>query len=155
MPVKSQETNMRRLAGLLSQDLGYIWGEREAGPSGAKKTFLNLGKVFLRALARDLGLREAKITSDSGGIAVSGGCDLIGMWENGGIYISLSQFCGGKYVLLYRTARNIRDYTGGYNNFLSLDDLRKLSYSELLGKLRNLRKEDSAHERSSRNDWAA
>ena len=86
MSVKSQETNMRRLAGLLSQDLGYIWGEREAGPSGAKKTFLNLGKVFLRALARDLGLREAKITSDSGGIAVSGGCDLIGMWENGGIY---------------------------------------------------------------------
>ena len=86
-----------------------IWGEREAGPSGAKKTFLNLGKVFLRALAKDLGLREAKITSDSGGIAVSGGCDLIGMWENGGIYISLSQFCGGKdNIEAYHAAQSFR-----------------------------------------------
>lgn len=155
MSVKSQEANMRRLTGLLSQDLGHIWGERETSPNGAKKIFLNLGKIFLRALAKDLGLREARVTSNPGGIAVSGDCNLIGIWENGGIYISLSQFCGGKYVLLYRTARNIRDYTGGYNNFLSLDDLRKLSYSELLGKLRNLRKEDSTHERSGWNDRAA
>lgn len=43
MSVKSQENNMRRLANLLSKDLGYIWGERESGPNGAKKTFLNLG----------------------------------------------------------------------------------------------------------------
>ena len=154
MSVKSQETNMRRLAGLLSQDLGYIWGEREAGPSGAKKTFLNLGKVFLRALAKDLGLREAKITSDSGGIAVSGGCDLIGMWENGGIYISLSQFCGGKYVLLYRMARHIRDYSSSHNHFLTLDDLRKLSYTDLLEKFTALRKEGGSHGRRN-NSWAA
>ena len=44
MSVKSQETNMRRLAGLLSQDLGYIWGEREAGPAGRRKTFLKPGE---------------------------------------------------------------------------------------------------------------
>ena len=94
MSMKSQENNMRRLADLLSQDLSYIGGERECGPNGAKKTFLNLGKVFLRALAKDLGLRDARITSDPGGIAVSGGCTLIGMWENNGIYINLSQLCG-------------------------------------------------------------
>ena len=149
MSVKSQETNMRRLAELLSQDLSYIGGERECGPNGAKKTFLNVGKMFLRALAKDLGLRDAKITSNPAGIAVSGDCDLIGMWENGGIYITLSQFCCGKNVLLYRTARNLRDYSGGHNNFLTLDDLRELSYPALLKMLRALKKE-GVHERFGR-----
>ena len=151
MSVKSQENNMRRLADLLSQDLSYIGGERECGPNGAKKTFLNVGKMFLRALAKDLGLRDAKITSNPAGIAVSGDCDLIGMWENGGIYITLSKFCCGKNVLLYRTARNLRDYSGGHNNFLTLDDLRELSYPALLKMLRALKKE-GVYERFG---WAA
>lgn len=142
MSVKSQENNMRRLATLLGQDLGYIWGDRESGPNGEKKTFLNLGKVFLRALAKDLGLRDAKVTSSPGGIAVSGDCSLIGMWEQGGIYINISQTCGGKkYVLLYRTVRNLRDNAGGYNHWLSLDDLRELSYPALLDTFRALNKE--------------
>lgn len=157
MSAKSQENNMRRLADLLSRDLGYIWGERESGPNGAKKTFLHLGKVFLRALSKDLGLRDAQIKSNPCGIAVSGDCSLIGMWEGNGISIRLSQFCGGKYVLLYRTVRNIRDNTGGRNHFLTQDDLRKLSYSELLKKLGALRKEGGPHERhdNGRYDWAA
>ena len=45
---------MRKLAELLSHDLGYIWGEKEGGPNGDKKVFLNTGKAFLRALAKDL-----------------------------------------------------------------------------------------------------
>lgn len=150
MSVRYQENNMHRLADLLSQDLGYIWGERECGPNGAKKTFLNLGKVFLRAIAKDLGLRDAKVTSNPGGIAISGDCSLIGMWEKGGVYITLSQFCGGKYVLLYRTVRNLRDYTGGCNQFLTADDLRKLPYPALLDKFRTLRKEGGIHERHDR-----
>lgn len=151
MSVKSQEANMRRLAGLLSRDLGYIWGENESGPNGDKKTFLNLGKVFLRALAKDLGLRDAKVTSSSGGIAVSGECSLIGMWEGNGIYISLGQILSDRErVLLYRTARNIRDYSGGHNCFLTLDDLRNLSYPELLEQLSALRKGDKGHERYGR-----
>ena len=150
MSVKSQENNMRRLAELLSQDLGYIGGERECGPNGDKRTFLNLGKVFLRALSRDLGLRDAKVTSNPGGIAVSGDCSLIGMWEDNGIYVNLSQFCSGRYVLLYRTARNIRDYSGGHNNYLTLNDLRNLPYPALLEKLSTLRKEGGIHERHDR-----
>lgn len=151
MSVKSQEINMRRLAGLLSQDLSYIGGERECGPNGAKRTFLNLGKVFLRALSKDLGLRDAKITSNPGGIAVSGDCTLIGMWENNGIYISLGQILSDKRtVLLYRTVRHIRDYTGGRNQFLTAEDLRVLSYPDLLKKFGALRKEDGIHERYGR-----
>ena len=87
MSFQSQEANMRRLAELLSHDISYIWGERECGPNGDKKTFLNVGKTFLRALGKDLGLRDVKVVSNAGGIAVSGECTLIGMWEDSGIYM--------------------------------------------------------------------
>ena len=92
MSVQSQQNNMRRLCDLLGRDLGYLHGEREGGPNGAKKTFLHVGRVFLRALAKDLGLRDAVVKSNAAGITVSGECSLCGMWEEGGIYICLSQF---------------------------------------------------------------
>lgn len=115
MSVKSQESNMRRLSMLLSHDLSFIGGERECGPNGSKKAFLNTGKAFLRALARDLGLHDVTVSANSGGIAVSGECTLIGMWETGGIYVCLYQSAGGgNDVLLYRTVRHCRDYKGGY-----------------------------------------
>ena len=63
MSVKSQEHSMRRLAALLGQDLSYIGGDRESGSNGNKKTFLNVGKVFLRA-AKDLGLRDVTVSSN-------------------------------------------------------------------------------------------
>lgn len=150
MSVKSQEANMNKLADLLSQDLGYIYGEKEGGPNGAKRTFLNTGKVFLRALSKDLGLREAVIRSDPAGIAVSGDCTLMGMWENGGLYVSIFQpACGGRHILLFRSIRHMKDYTGGYNHWLSLDDLRTYSYERLLLVLSSLRKEDVAYERAA------
>ena len=103
MSMKSQGSNMRRLSVLLSHDLGYAYGDKERGPNGRKKIFLNTGKAFLRALAKDLGLRDALVSANEGGIAVSGECTLIGMWEEGGIYICLSQpVGGGDKVLLYR-----------------------------------------------------
>ncbi len=58
MSVKSQQANMRRLAQLLSKPLGYIYEERESGPNGAKAEFHAKGRPFLRALAKDLELRE-------------------------------------------------------------------------------------------------
>lgn len=68
MSIKSQEGHMRQLALLLTTDLGCIFDERESGPNGSKKAFLNVGKVFLRALAKDLGLHEvmerAKLESE-------------------------------------------------------------------------------------------
>ena len=52
MSNKSQELNMRRLAALLSQDLSYIGGERECGPNGAKRTFLNVGENLPAGLGK-------------------------------------------------------------------------------------------------------
>jgi hypothetical protein len=136
MSVQSQEKNMRRLAELLSHDLSYILGERESGPNGDKKVFLNTGKTFLRALAKDLGLAEYKVSANPGGIAVSGECSLIGIWSNSGnsgIFIEISQPCYDKErVLLYRAVKHIKDYTGGYNRFLRRCDLEAMSYRDLL-----------------------
>lgn len=70
MSIKSQTNNMRRLAALLDFDLCDIHGKKECGPNGSKQVFLNVGKVFLRALARDLGLREVTVSSNAGGIGV-------------------------------------------------------------------------------------
>lgn len=137
MSVQSQEKNMRKLADLLSRDLSYIWGEREGGPNGDKKVFLNTGKIFLRALAKDLELQEYKVSSNPGGIAVSGECTLIGMWGGSGIYIQISQPCYDRErVILYRTVRHIKDYTGGWNHFLRRRDLETMSYCDLLGVLK-------------------
>ena len=141
MSIKSQEANMRRMAKLLSQDLGYIYGEKECGPNGAKKTFLRLGNVFLRALAKDLGLHNATVRANPGGIAVSGDCTLTGMWEENGIFVDLSQIhLGRPMAICYRTVRHAKDYSGGHNRWISVADLEKLSYQELLSRLSALRK---------------
>lgn len=149
MSHKSQEKNMRRLAELLGQELSYIWGENESGPNGAKKQFLNTGRTFLRELGKDLGLRDAKASSNPGGIAVSGECTLMGMWHTGGLYVQLSQpCCDRERVLLYRTVRHSRDYTGGRNLYLTRRDLAEMGYPDLLFLLASLR-EEGAHERAA------
>lgn len=150
MSEKSQEKNMRKLADLLSYDLGYIWGEKERGPNGDKKVFLNTGKAFLRALAKDLGLRDVKVCDNPGGIAVSGECSLIGMWDAGGIYIMLSQPCYDRErVLLYRTVRHKSDYTGGKNHFLTRSDLAQMKYGQLIEIFSSLKKEGASYERAA------
>ena len=129
MSIKSQEGHMRQLALLLTTDLGCIFGERESGPNGSKKAFLNVGKVFLRALAKDLGLHEVTVSANSGGIAVSGTCSLYGMWEDRGIAVWIEQrLCADGKVLCYRTIRSSRDFKGGYNHFLTSSDLKTWSY---------------------------
>ena len=150
MSVKSQEKNMRKLADLLSHDLGYIWGEKESGPNGDKKAFLNTGKAFLRALAKELELRDVKVSANPSGIAVSGDCSLIGMWEDGGIYIQISQPCYDRErVLLYRTIQDRKSNTSGQNHFLTRYDLARMSYSQLLDTFLALRKGGASYERAA------
>ena len=149
MSIKSQEKNMRRLAELLSRDFSYIWGERESGPNGDKKVFLNTGKMFLRALSKDLGLRDVSVNSNAGGIAVSGECSLIGMWHSNGLYVQLYQPCFDREkVLLYRTVRHSKDYTGGRNLYLTRRNLEEMTYLDLLFILAALRENDT-HERAA------
>lgn len=150
MSIKSQEGHMRQLALLLTSDLGCIFGERESGPNGSKKAFLNVGKVFLRALAKDLGLHEVTVSANSGGIAVSGTCSLYGMWEDRGIAVWIEQrLCADGKVLCYRMIRSSRDFKGGYNHFLTSSDLKTWSYPQLLETLSALRKGGCRYERAA------
>lgn len=133
MSIKSQEGHMRQLALLLTTDLGCIFGERESGPNGSKKAFLNVGKVFLRALAKDLGLHEVTVSANSGGIAV---------WIE-------QRLCADGKVFCYRTIRSSRDFKGGYNHFLTSSDLKTWSYPQLLETLSALRKDGCRYERAA------
>ena len=148
--VADSKAVLRRLAALLNFNLCNIRGKKECGPNGSKQVFLNVGKVFLRALARDLGLHDVTVSSNAGGIGVSGDCNLIGMWENGGLYVSISQpACGSGKVLLYRTVRHSRGYKGGYNHFITRHELEKWSYAHLLDALCALRKDREFDEQAA------
>lgn len=144
MSVKSQQLNMSRLSQLLSKPLGYIFGDRESGPNGAKAEFHAKGRVFLRALSKDLGLREYKVKSNYGGIAVSGEVYLYGMWSEGnGLMVCLEEPCLGDDVLLYRSVQGMNDHRGGRNHFIGLSELRNEDYHALQRRLLRLRQEVS------------
>ena len=50
---------------------------------------------------------------------------------------------------MYRTIRNINDHKGGYNRYVKLRDLKKLSYGQLLDLLSELRKDGNGYERAA------
>ncbi len=139
MSIKTQEKHMHRLAELTSQDLSYIGGERESGPNGAKREFLNTGKTFLRALAKDLGFAESNVYANPGGIGVGGDVILMGMWsENNGIYITIRGANDFLSPVLCRSIRHMKDYSGGQNCWLEKDILKGY-YQQLVKKLLTFR----------------
>ena len=140
MSIKSQQQNMKTIHSLVSQDLGYIYGERENGPNGAKKTFLSKSAAFLRALGNDLGLKEFKVATNPGGIAVSGDVTLRGMWgEGNGLYFQLNQPIQPFNSFLYRSIKSMQDYSGGYNQWLPCDLFASGEYEKLIATLTELR----------------
>lgn len=152
MSIKSQEKNMQYLAELLSQDLSYIYGERECGPNGAKKEFLQKGRAFLRALAKDLGFQESNVSSNTAGIACSGEVYLFGMWSaENGLFLTLEQIRGLNACILYRTITDIKDSTGGHsgNNYISLREFSTCGYEALCAKLRGMNREAAGYERAA------
>lgn len=133
MSIKSQQANMKTIHKLVSLDLGYIHGERECGPNGAKREFLVKSAAFLRALGKDLGFKECKVHVNPGGIAVSGEATLMGMWNyNNGLYFQIFQSVTHKNDFLYRTIRHMKDYTGGQNRWLPQSIFAKGDYIKLI-----------------------
>lgn len=148
MSIKTQENHMRRLAELVKQDLSYIDGPKESGPNGTKKEYLQAGKTFFRAMAKDLGFVESKVHDMPGGIGVAGEVVLMGMWDEGdGIYILLHQddFTG---CIMYRRIRHMKDYGGDYNRHLPHGVLLR-GYNDLLEKFLELRQGDTAYAKAS------
>lgn len=141
MSMQSQKKNMKIIHSLESQNLGYIFGEHESEPNGAKKQFHTKSAAFLRALGRDLGFQECKVTNNYGGIAVSGEITLMGMWSGGnGLYLQLSQSAMGWQSFLYRQISYMKDYTGERNQWLPVELFASGKYVELMDILLALRK---------------
>ena len=133
MSIKSQGKNMQDIHALVSRDLGYIYGERESGPNGAKKEFHTKSKAFLRVLGNDLGFKEFKVTNNPGGIAVSGEITLMGIWdEDNGLYLQINQPIRPFNSFLYRTIKHMKDYSGGHNQWLPCDIFASGDYERLV-----------------------
>ena len=142
MSIQSQKKNMKIIHGLISQDLGYIYGERESGPNGAKRQFHTKSAAFLRALGVDLGFKSFKVKNNYAGIAVSGEITLMGMWDDGsGLYLQIAQPVMNWQAFLYRHISHMKDYTGGPNQWLSCDLFANGEYEKLLDTLLALRRE--------------
>jgi hypothetical protein len=136
MSIKSQKANMKSIYGLVSEELGHIYGPKESGPNGNKVVFHRKSKAFLRALGNDLGLKEFKVTNNYGGIAVSGEIALMGLWSDGnGIYFELSQSLSRKQEFLYRSISHIKDYRGGQNMRINGNLFKTADYEAVLKSL--------------------
>jgi hypothetical protein len=150
MSKETQTKNMKRLAELLSSDLGYIHGAKESGPNGAKAEFLRKGRAFIAGIAKDLSLTDVRITRNNAGPACSGEIYLYGMWEPGhGIFLCLEQDISLRLCLLYRSISRPNDSTGGHNRFISTAFFATGNYGLLLERLSEARSEDAGHERSA------
>ena len=140
MSIKSQQTNMKAIHDLVSQDLGYIYGDRESGPNGAKKQFHTKSAAFLRALGNDLGLEEFKVYKNYAGIAVSGEITLMGMWGDGNcLYFQIDQPLPPFNSFLYRTISHMKDYSGGSNQWMDYKLFASKDYETVLNMLLKLR----------------
>ena len=140
MSTESQQKNMKAIHSLVSQNLGYIQGEREYGPNGAKKQFHTKSAAFLRALGKDLGFNEMKVTTNPGGIAVSGEITLMGMWGDGnGLYLQIFKSVTQRQDFMYRSISHMKDYIGGTNQWLPSSLFEDGDYEGLVNTLSSLR----------------
>lgn len=147
MSIQSQKKTMKEIAALLRYDLGYIFGDRESGPNGAKKQFLTKSAAFLRALGKDLGFTEMRVNTNPAGIAVSGDVSLYGIWNaSGGVYLQINQPIRPFNSFLFRTIRHIKDYTGGGNQYISAGIFENQEYEHLCSVLLRLKKSEVLHD---------
>jgi len=91
-----------------------------------KARFRRVGKAAMRELAEILELKTPDINFNPGGVAVSGDLRLMGMCnEEKGIYISINKSMPNLEVM-YRSIKDMKDYTGGGNNWMRYEDLDNL-----------------------------
>lgn len=103
-----------------STTAGYDFRKRVCYDSDAKRLFHSRARRQLRQLATALGLAPGAydLRSNQGGIAVSGEVTL----HTDHLYVQACQpATGHDSGILFRTCDGRKDYTGGRNNFASLD----------------------------------
>ena len=95
------------------KDLSYNFDDKEK--------FHSLGRSVLKKIAKSMGLAPGsfEIHNNRGGIAVSGEVTLHG--ER--IYIQFSQSILGHSKFMFRSCQGMKDYTGGFNQWMKWADL--------------------------------
>lgn len=117
--------NMQRLVELLD----YAKGEY-CYDADRKTEYKKVSMAVLRKLAKMLCLQKGtfKVSFCRGGAAVWGEAIL----HSNSVYIQIfTNFSGGESCVLYRTCEGQKDYCGGPNQFLTLDDLNTWGYIAL------------------------
>jgi len=111
-----------------------------------KERFRSVGKKAMGELALLLDFNEFGFDFNPGGIAVSGDLRLMGMWSKGnGVYISMNKDFPNKPWgdVLYRHIKNMRDFTGGPNNYFKFS---LLGDSEALRRTITSLRKDNGHD---------
>ena len=102
----------------------FDFRKRVAYDADAKGRFHREARRQLLALAKELGLAPGgfDFRRNEGGIAVSGEATI----HSDRLYVQISQPATGNDTgILFRSCDGRRDYTGGRNNFASLDLLHR------------------------------
>jgi hypothetical protein len=102
----------------------FDFRKRVAYDAAAKRLFHSRARSQLRRVATTLGLQSGDydLRSNQGGIAVSGEITL----HIDHIYVQASQSAMGHHSgVLFRNCKGRKDYSGGPNNFASLDLLNR------------------------------
>lgn len=143
MKLSLQQKKMAEIHKLISQDLSYIYGERESGPNGAKKEFLRTSAAFLRKLGNDLEFTEMKVNTNKAGIAVSGEVTLYGKWRDDNcVFFEITQNTTLLNELLYREVKSLNDAVGGINKWLPLSIFMDMDYKRLCNVLLELKRKE-------------
>lgn len=102
-----------------------------------KKVFARVAQKALKQVATALEFKEFKVSFNPSGIASSGDALLMGMWnDTEGIYFTIDKDMGPS--LMFRSIKHLRDYSGGGNRWLHVDDL--LDTERLITQLLSVRK---------------
>ena len=86
----------------------------------AKTEFRKLSMKLMRELRETLGMFSADVRYNAGGIAVSGDTTM----HADVVYVTMNADALASLGILYRTCKNQKDYSGGRNNWFSLDRLK-------------------------------
>jgi len=106
----------KQLVAALAQNLSYV-------DPAIKAHFHRVGKAVMKELVAAMGWAgQYEIRSNMGGIAVSGEVTLHA--EN--FYVQISQYNFGGNNILFRKCKGMKDYCGGVNNNLRLEDFKSV-----------------------------
>lgn len=89
----------------------------ESPNAESKKAFHRMTKAFLKKVAALIEPKDFKVSSNMGGPAVTGEVHL----HTDKVYVMVSAARGGE--VMYRSCEGTKDFTGGCNNWESIDIL--------------------------------